>query len=438
MKARIVAVLIALLPGSALVKAQAPVAAPQPGPAPMAAPAGPPAAPASTAPIYPGPPIIETGGPTYLPEAAGPPDCAHPLWVSADYLLWTVRHQTLPGVAASTPMALGVDLSAAGGSRMTPVFLAASADGIDINTGDHSGFRIGLGYWFDPQQCCGVEANFMYLERTGGVFSNASNNSPQFTINAVSSGAAVIAPGAAPAAALILANASANVYASTTNSLWGGEVNGRWTSVQFGTMTFGGLAGFRYVGFDESLNLQDSALLSLATAGSPTVVQNTTDSIRARNNFYGGQLGTDVTWFCKGVFLDLRGKVGLGMTHESVDLGGATTMTLNGVSTTLPGGALTGAGTLGTHNRNRIAWTYELNLKLGYEVTNWFSIYVGYDYLDLSNVVRSTGVTGVSQTNVTATVAGTGTAVTLSQPTFRFTDSNLWLQGFNFGFALHY
>jgi hypothetical protein len=318
MKARIVAVLIALLPGPALLEAQAPVSAPPTGPVPLAAPASAPAAAVSSAPVYPGPPLVEAGGPTCLPDGGACSTGGNQFWANADFLLWTLRRQ----------------------------------DFFPVNSGDHGGIRAGFGFWLDSEQCYGIEASGFVLARAG--------------------------------ANLLSTTATTAEYDSTSNMMWSGEVNVRSTCLQIGTLTFSGIAGFRFLELNENF---DRDLVTISDPTMPPVMppQFTTNSVRTTNSFYGGHVGIDADWVWGPCFLSVRGKVGLGMMHESV------------------------SGNVRTLSRNRISSVDEVNVKLGYQITHWLSGYVGYDYLLASSVVRSSTA-----------------------------DSNLTAQGFTFGVEIGY
>jgi hypothetical protein len=183
--------------------------------------------------------------------------------------------------------------------------------------------------------------------------------------------------------------------------------------------------------------------LTLPTLPSPLPAVNnisvtTLDAIRTTNHFYGGQIGAVVEGNYCGVFASARGKLGLGVMHQVASVDGMSIVDNNGVLSTTPGGLLSGPGDAGKHSRDRITFLPELNLRLGYAITHWLRAYVGYDTLYISNVIRPTGQTATSTSTVNATVLGTTTQVSVSQPTFRFSDTNLWVQGISFGVELRY
>jgi hypothetical protein len=217
--------------------------------------------------------------------------------------------------------------------------------------------------------------------------------------------------------------------------------------------------------FNENLTIGNQAVLGLNSAVAPlplgsttgaTVVSQTIDSVRTRNTFYGGQIGASVLGYWGPFFFSAQEKLGLGGMCQNATIDGATTTQVTTVAdrpgtpigsgslttvfppTSTPGGLLIGPGGVGRHTRCRIAFLSDTNLKFGYVVCPWCRAHFGYDVLNVTNVVRPGGVSGLSTSTVSATVAGTGTTVSVAQPTFNFHDSTVLLQGINFGVEFLY
>ena len=80
----------------------------------------------------------------------------------------------------------------------------------------------------------------------------------------------------------------------------------------------------------------------------------------------------------------------------------------------------------------------EVNLKLGYQFTTWLRGYVGYDALELNHVARAGDSTVLTSYNTAVSVAGSTNTVSLSQPTFAFSQHDVLVQGLTFGFEVTY
>src|SRR5208282_1869828 len=148
------------------------------------------------------------------------------------------------------------------------------------------------------------------------------------------------------------------------------------------------LGGFRYVQFDENLQFSE------ATAGvlggfTPGSVIGTTDQFNTQNRFYGGQLGLRFEGQSGPWFLNATAKVALGEMHESVGIGGLTTTSGLGLpTTTAQGGFFALSTNSGRFTRDRFAVVPEGIFQVGYQVSSRLRLFVGYDFLYLSDVAR--------------------------------------------------
>jgi hypothetical protein len=166
------------------------------------------------------------------------------------------------------------------------------------------------------------------------------------------------------------------------------------------------------------------------------------DLFNTHNDFYGGQIGARAE-LCRGkFFVDLRGMVALGDTNQVVDVSGATTTTLHGVSTVLPGGLLTASGpggSIGHFEHNTFSVVPELGLNLGYQVTSHIRAFVGYTFIYWTDVVRPG-----DQVNLNVNVQrlpGAGAAfnpAATPAPGFTLRETDFWAQGVSFGVEVRY
>jgi hypothetical protein len=126
-----------------------------------------------------------------------------------------------------------------------------------------------------------------------------------------------------------------NVQVVSTLQLWGTEINGAFTAFRRPGLEITFLAGFRYADLLESLSILGSS----TTLAAPAFVTNTQDHFDTRNQFYGGQIGSRITWQRNRLSVDLTGKLALGSTHEVVDIHGSSFQSLGPVA--LPYGFFT-------------------------------------------------------------------------------------------------
>ena len=339
---------------------------------------------------------------------------------------------------------------------MSPVYIQSQQAGNTINPGDHNGVLISVGYWFDPEQVCGIEATGFYLERRGGTFTNTSafNANENLISTGQSSSVTVLSPRGSrrhadnlpdgpPAPPRDLQRQYQRLHHEPVfrrGAEWPRDMPSHRLSVAEHP---GGLPLPPVQRRPEHRSECDAGLVpgdhrnqqhhyppngAVPWPAERGYAQPENERCDPHaQQLLRAQTGLEFEAFAGGCFLDIQAKLGLGPVHEAVDIIGTTTFSQpNGPTSVMPGGLLSGPGDVGSHSRDRIAYTSEVNVKLGYEVTHWLRLFVGYDGLSLSNAARPDSQTVISTTNVTATVAGTTNQVTLSQPAFSFTDRTVW------------
>lgn len=401
-------------------------------------------------------------------------DCNHPCyrwWFNGEYLLWRFSSGLVPALAYNQPLGTVTipqqitDGTPAGTfiiNQEIPVLLQSNVAAPSINLKDLPGFRVGGGFWCDPEQCLGFDFNFWWLTKKSFNFNNVPIASPSGTPNAVliptgfSNQYGV--PGGTGEAQIItvpinlLVNINAQTVGTYSTQLWGMEYNARTRKCYFGCTTFDCLAGFRYMNVEEELSSVENLTLNgvrVATVPDMTAPINTpvsfagtiVDSIRTDNDFYGAQVGvtTDICLGC-GVFLTGAGKVALGDMHERIRLVGFTqAATVGGGSVTLPGGTLVGPADNGTTRTfDRICCIPEVSFNLGYQPCHWLRGYVGYNCMYISTLARPGNLTTFTNTSANVTIGQTTQSSNVVAPTFVINDVDAFLQGINFGLEVRW
>ncbi len=346
---------------------------------------------------------------------------------------WTKGDPLPPLVTAGSPGDLLVPGISAGalGLPGTTVLFGDS----DANAGPRSGGRVMVGWWFGDQHALGIEAGGFWLGSQSDDFSATSFGSPLLArpffnvLTGTQDVEFVAEPGnAATGAVAARAALAGTVTASARNTLWGAEANLRanlWGGPAWDIDLVG---GYRYMGLDDSLTVSEN--LAALNTGTPFAFTGQ-DSFQTKNRFNGGQLGLKGEWRFGRWSLDGRTVIALGDMSEEVDINGFKTV--NGV--TSAGDLLTQAGTnIGTFRQNRFAWSPDVGLNLGYQVTDHMRLFVGYDFLYISDVARAGQQVNLNvNPNPLRGVAG-GPA----QPAFVFQSSDFWAQGLNLGLEFRY
>ena len=395
--------------------------------------------------------------------ACGRPSC---FWLSGEALLWWTKGSQFPplvttGVPGATP------LPGVLGQPGTTVLFGGS----DVDKGVRVGGRFTGGFWLDNCQTIGVEASYFFLASRSAHFDDTANGAlgsamiarPFFdVISGIQNAQLVAFPGIA----------SGEIHVSTFSRLQGAELNalcvpcctpccepcadqacpaGDTAKHNTHGTTCGGcnywvslLGGFRYLQLDEGLSIDEITRVNPALpAGSPLFGGSTiamADQFDTHNSFYGAQVGAKAEICWGRLFVDVQGKVALGVTHEVVDIQGATAITSPaGTTVVTPAGFLASGSNSGHFTRDRFAVVPEVGINVGYQITKNVRAFVGYNFLYWSSVVRpgdqvDVGLSGTQIPTDTRFNPQAGPA----RPAVAFRDTDFWAQGVSFGLEFRY
>jgi hypothetical protein len=358
-------------------------------------------------------------------------------WVRGEYLMWWMKGQRLPALVTS-----GSPDDRVPGALGQPHTLVLFGDST-VADGMRSGGRFSLGWWLDDEHTLGIDGSAFFLAPRSVHFFAGSNGTPAlfrpffnagFAFNADTGRFVPIPPSEDAEMVAFPGVLAGNVAVSLKSQLWGYDVNLR-TNLLNGCCRYcgysvDGYVGFRGVGFDEGLNIQENLTSLVPGAPGTFLVQ---DSFRTRNRFYGGQLGLDTELRWRRWFLDLNAKIALGETRETVQIAGQTVTTdaLGGLIFSR-GGLLALASNSGSFHRDSFAVLPEVSLNVGYQVTDWMRVFVGYNFLYLSDVARA-GDQVNRVVNPTGIPLNGSTLQGAAQPSFAFRSTDFYAQGVNFG-----
>lgn len=374
-------------------------------------------------------------------------------WGNVEYLLWWVKNGPLPPALVLT------------GDPNTPNPGALNAGGLpvpgvsSVNYGPLSGVRATVGGWLNSDGTLGVEASGFLLPQWSKTYRFASdgNGNPVLgfryldtPVNPVTPLAEDVFQASIPPGNPFGVGPFAGKLAVVSQiRLWGSEINAVAGLVNNGNLRLQALGGFRYADLTESVSLQ---LQSTALDGASVTFQGnafpspatiaTTDIFRTRNQFYGGQIGFrgeyDLGNFCVGV----TGKVALGSNHEVVEVAGTSTLFPGvGPNASVPVGQFAGPSNIGRRTSDQFAVIPEVEVKLGYKVTNNLRGWIGYDFLYWSRVVRPGNQVDLVVNDSVNPVNGAFGVPPLDRSLFPrplFDKSDFWAQGVTFGLELRY
>jgi hypothetical protein len=403
-------------------------------PVPESVPAGPTADvwgfPAAPGPVPAGPggeEVSGDGGPCCVEadSCCGPDGCfadgCHHFWINGEYLMWWFKNSPAPPLLTGS-----LALTPGAGSLSDVTGRILFGDGGGINTDTHSGARFFGGYWFDDQQCWGVEAGFFFLGERGAHSVAGSTGEPGLYRPFFSPNGAT---GADEVAGLMPPRAGL-VRADLESRLWGAGVDFRHNLWCGACYRLDLIEGFRFIGLDETLQIAEVRTDLTSPPSGPVLVD---DRFRTSNRFYGAQVGALSEFHLGKWFVDVDGRVALGSTHQVVDINGVSSV--NG-GPPISGGLLAQSSNIGHFGRDRFAVVPEVGLNVGYQITDALRVYVGYNFLYMSSVARPGDQIDPVITH--PIIPPAGRLPPGSRPLFAFRGTDFWAHGVNFGLEFRY
>jgi hypothetical protein len=342
---------------------------------------------------------------------------------TAEYLLWFIRGQPLPPLLTTGPIT--DNPPGAFGQPGTMVLDGNNS----VSNNPLSGVRLRGGYWFGDCHGLGLDLGGFILGGGNNRFSTSSLGNPFLArpfINALT--------GLPDIEAVATPNGLTGSYTRTAPIfLFGAEANLR-RNICCGCNWFiDGLAGWRLLGLNESLNIMEN--LAVVSSTNPALPAGSTfqvaDHFVTRNLFNGGQIGGIFEYRLGRWSADLRSTVALGGTSQFVSISGSTRSQAPGQPPIASvGGLLAQTSNIGHFNREIITVVPEVGINVGYQFTNHLRAFVGYNFLYWSNVVRPGNQIDLV---VNPNLIPPSTPGGPQRPTFNFHGSDFWVQGIQFG-----
>jgi len=381
--------------------------------------------------------------PAELPRSQAPR-----LQVTAEYLLWWAKGSQVPPLLTTSPP---------NGTNGIPGTVPGSTvlvGGEDLDTATRNGARFGVVCWVDRCASYGFDGRYFFTGQQNTTVSVSSRQSdgtdislfrPFFAPNSFLFGNVAL-PG--PFREQVTANgvASGTFTARSTSYLWGAEANYR-DCLCFSTNCVSSfrtdlLVGFRYLHLDEDLRISEDAVRLVPSVAFPDEVAGTRvslfDDFSTTNDFYGGQIGTVMTYTRNRWSLDLRGTVALGVTHQTLEIDGGQVRgpLANGGTFVARGGLFAQQTNIGEYSRNVFSVVPEVGINLGYQLTDHWRAFVGYNFLYWSNIARPGDQidTVVDVTRIPRFVPpGVNVPPDGARPAVLFHNTDFWVQGVNIG-----
>ena len=344
----------------------------------------------------------------------------------ADYLIWWVKGNRVPALVSTSPN--GTSRSDAGVLGTPGASVLFGDERIDDNY--RSGGRIRIGRWLSDVSAVQLEYFGLGDGANNGNYFNSSTGDPILARPFFNADPNVNGEDSQ----LI---AFPNVIEGSIRIRTGSEMHSvnlllRRTLREGPRGRLQVLGGYRYLRFRESLNIRED--LTVTEVGGPTA-QGTTfdidDWFTTENDFHGADFGLSLSLWGERWQFDSVAKLGVGGIRRQLAIDGRTVTTVPGFSpATAAGGLLAQPTNIGTYNQTEFALLPELDLSLGYRVSDRATLVVGYTLLYLTNTFR----TGDQIDRVVnATQLGGGALNGPARPAAPGSTTSLWAQGLHVG-----
>ena len=291
-----------------------------------------------------------------------------------------------------------------------------------------------LGAWLNDARTFGVDGSFFQLEQKSDDFFVASAGDPVI-------GRFFFDPNNKDQPLIFLFKSmpdkseSGFIAVNAPLRLYGADANLRFQGTSIFSRRFDWLVGARYLDLREGLFIHDH--IDFNNIGPNTFLAGT-DNFRTTNQFYGAQVGGESHFRWGNWSLDWTNKFALGGVKEVAHIDGQTTEVINGVVTRqVVGDLLTAPSNVGDYRRAKVAFLYEMILKLGYQFNENVGAFIGYDLITISNVMRP-GNTQDAQVNpqLNPFINTTGEPPNRSiHPVFQNQGTDFWATGLMLGFT---
>ena len=304
-------------------------------------------------------------------------------WIEAGYQAGFVSNLPTPAILATRGGTFGVQ-GAAGVSN------ALGGGSADFNT-LHGG-RFSAGLWLDSNRAYGIEASAFFLSE-GSTSSSTGGGGvlarPFFDTSIQGQNVRILnLPG----------QVSGSITSSATSEFWGADLGPIVRVIETEMITLDQLFYFRYLNLEESMVVSDTVspvggavtFRGQAIRGPGSAV-SVRDSASTTNHFYGGGVGARLSITPGRFSASVTGKIAVGGTTESLVLDGSTTLSGAGANQSAAGGLLVPGASNGRYSQSKLTYVPEVGVKLGFQITQNFGVYVGYNFLYMSQVSRPGG-----------------------------------------------
>jgi hypothetical protein len=363
------------------------------------------------------------------------------LWLAPELLLWSTAGNSLPALVTSSPAGTPPAQAGVIGQPGTSILFGNAP----VPGTFRPGGRITVGYWLDPTQHDGIDAQYFQLAdaTSTGTFGNQGGSllaRPYVDATTGQQAAQLFPPpNTLPANPALLAR---SMTATQDTSFQGFDLiyrrslacdllHRRWL-----------VGGYRFLQLNDGVSVVDSSIVSTgAPEGFPSTAILATDQFRTMTQFHGGEFGLIEKWWWERWGFQLLGKMALGASIYDTDIGGTTTTSTTASAgatptvTTTPGSVLAQPTNIGGYGASSFAAVGEFGATVDWAIWSQCRLSVGYTFLWWSQVARAGSQI---DTSVNPTQFPPGTLSGPAAPAFNLHTTDFWGQGLNLGFEYQF
>ena len=389
-------------------------------------------------------------------EPCNLPMCGPPgrVWLRADYLMWWTNGIRLPPLVTTSPQ--GTAPGQAGVLPNAEILYGNHT----VATDGQSGFRTTLGLWLDSCHLWGAEVDYFSPgQRDSGFYQDSPTGNPIlarpfFNVQTNQPGSLLVSYASQPGQPN-LATGSITVgvkdYFQSGGVLLSHNLCGDNSCCDCCNSCDEGCAtdccvpltccrrtdllmGFRYYNLSDGVAITEN-MRDLSGGRTNLWTFNTLDSFRARNDFYGGEVGLRTQVYRGRWSLEFLTKLAMGDNRTIVGIMGTTTATplTQPTQPTAAGGvlALNGANIGTYHESNAFTMIPELGVDLGYQLNCHWRAHLGYNVLYWGCVSRAADQISldVDPRNIPSNTSVYNPSAALAFPQFPDKTSCFWAQG---------
>jgi hypothetical protein len=356
-----------------------------------------------------------------------------------DYLLWWLKPwgPVYPLVSVGTTGPSGA-LTGPGSSTIV------GPGNFELNP--FSGLRFTLDYWCCSDRRVGLEFSGFVLEQRSQhiIFGFGDQVVARPVIDAntgIPQSELVAFPG----------KFTGGLQVSALSQLWGYEANIKFKLWCDECRSLTLLAGFRYMDLAERLDIQQRTTLLPGNTvffygllfAAPAEI-DIADTFQTRNQYYFQQIGLQGEWRFHRWVASWSWKFNYGVDRQTEVVNGNSTLILNpntpnAIASTVPGGLLALTSNIGRRHHNEFAVMPEGAFQLGYRLLRSTDLVIGYQFGYLSRSIRpGHQFSPAISPTLLPTSAMFSSPGGVFSPAPIFAQSDMWVQGVNFGVHVHF